>query len=38
VLIAESAYYCKHPPQQMAEDVAVTLLDRRAAPQLDAAE
>lgn len=38
VLIAESAYYCKHPPQQMAEDCAVTLLDARAQPQLDAAE
>ena len=37
-LIAESAYFCKHPPQQMAEDAAVTLLDARAAPQLDAAE
>jgi len=37
-LIAESAYFCKHPPQQMAEDIAVTLLDARAAPQLDAAE
>lgn len=38
VLTAESAYYCKHPPQQMAEDVALSLLDARAAPQLDAAE
>lgn len=37
-LIAESAYFCKHPPQQMAEDAAVTLLDARALPQLDAAE
>ncbi|WP_068864436.1 inositol-3-phosphate synthase [Erythrobacter dokdonensis] len=37
-LIAESAYFCKHPPQQMAEDAAVTLLDARATPQLDAAE
>ena len=37
-LIAESAYFCKHPPQQMAEDAAVTLLDARAMPQLDAAE
>lgn len=37
-LIAESAYFCKHPPLQMAEDAAVTLLDARAAPQLDAAE
>lgn len=38
VLIAESAYYCKHPPQQMAEGVALGLLDARAAPRLDAAE
>jgi myo-inositol-1-phosphate synthase len=38
VLTAESAYYCKHPPQQMAEDTAWSLLDARAAPQLDAAE
>jgi myo-inositol-1-phosphate synthase len=38
VLIAESAYYCKHPPQQMAEEVALGLLDARAAPRLDAAE
>jgi myo-inositol-1-phosphate synthase len=37
-LIAESAYFCKHPPQQMSEDRAVTLLDQRALPQLDAAE
>lgn len=37
-LIAESAYYCKHPTQQMAEDAALTLLDARALPQLDAAE
>jgi myo-inositol-1-phosphate synthase len=37
-LIAESAYFCKHPPQQMAEDAALTLLDARALPQLDAAE
>lgn len=38
VLTAESAYFCKHPPLQMAEDCAVALLDARAAPQLDAAE
>lgn len=38
VLTAESAYYCKHPPQQIAEDAAFSLLDARAAPQLDAAE
>ena len=38
ILTAESAYYCKHPPQQMAEDAALSLLDARAAPQLDAAE
>lgn len=37
-LIAESAYYCKHPSQQMSEDASLTLLDARAAPQLDAAE
>jgi myo-inositol-1-phosphate synthase len=41
VLTAESAYFCKHPPQQMAEDAALALLDARAQPQLsqlDAAE
>lgn len=38
VLTAESAYFCKHPPQQMAEEVALGLLDARAAPRLDAAE
>jgi myo-inositol-1-phosphate synthase len=37
-LRAESAYFCKHPPQQIAEDVALDLLDARAAIQLDAAE
>lgn len=37
-LTAESAYLCKHPPQQMNEDRAVALLDARALPQLDAAE
>jgi len=37
-LTAESAYFCKHPPQQMAEDCALALLDARALPQLDAAE
>ena len=37
-LIAESAYYCKHPMQQMAEESALALLDARAIPQLDAAE
>jgi len=37
-LIAESAFYCKHPPQQMSEDVAIALLDARALTQLDAAE
>lgn len=37
-LIAESAFYCKHPPRQMPEDAALALLDARAAPQLDAAE
>lgn len=37
-LIAESAFYCKHPPRQMAEDAALALLDARAARQLDAAE
>lgn len=38
VLLAESAFYCKHPPQQITEDVAITLLEARALPQLDAAE
>lgn len=38
VLAAESAYYCKHPPQQMAEDGALSLLQARALPQRDAAE
>jgi len=38
VLTAESAYFCKHPPLQMAEDAALALLDARALPQLDAAE
>lgn len=38
VLVAESAYYCKHPPQQMAESVALDILDTRAALRLDAAE
>jgi myo-inositol-1-phosphate synthase len=37
-LVAESAFYCKHPPRQMAEDAALALLDARAARQLDAAE
>lgn len=37
-LIAESAYFCKHPPQQMGEEVAVSLLEARALPQRDAAE
>lgn len=37
-LLAESAYYCKHPPQQLPEDAAITMLDARALPQLDAAE
>jgi myo-inositol-1-phosphate synthase len=37
-LIAESAFYCKHPPVQMVEDAALALLDARAMPQLDAAE
>ena len=37
-LTAESAYFCKHPSQQMAEDCALALLDARALPQLDAAE
>jgi myo-inositol-1-phosphate synthase len=27
VLTAPSAYYCKHPPQQLPEDVAAKLLD-----------
>jgi myo-inositol-1-phosphate synthase len=37
-LVVESAYYCKHPPQQMSEDAALRLLDARALPQRDAAE
>jgi myo-inositol-1-phosphate synthase len=37
-LIAESAFYCKHPPRQMTEEAALALLDGRAARQLDAAE
>jgi myo-inositol-1-phosphate synthase len=37
-LTAESAYYCKHPALQMAEEAALALLDARALPQLDAAE
>lgn len=37
-LLAESAYYCKHPVQQMAEDASVAMLDARALPQRDAAE
>jgi myo-inositol-1-phosphate synthase len=37
-LIAESAFYCKHPPRQMPEDAALALLDARAALHLDAAE
>jgi myo-inositol-1-phosphate synthase len=37
-LVVESAYYCKHPPQQMSENAAVRLLDARAMPQRDAAE
>ena len=37
-LIAESAYFCKHPPEQMSEERALALLDRRIQPQLDAAE
>ncbi|MDK3159668.1 inositol-3-phosphate synthase [Kamptonema cortianum] len=38
VLAAESAFYCKHPPQQMTEDVAFGALDARAMPTQDAAE
>jgi myo-inositol-1-phosphate synthase len=38
VLTAESAFYCKHPPQQLSEEDALTMLDARAALQLDAAE
>jgi myo-inositol-1-phosphate synthase len=37
-LAAESAFYCKHPPQQLPEEDALTMLDTRAAPQLDAAD
>ena len=38
VLLAESAFYCKHPPRQMGEEAALAKLDARAQPQLDAAE
>jgi len=37
-LTAESAYFCKHPPQQMPEEAALSLLNSRALPRLDAAE
>jgi myo-inositol-1-phosphate synthase len=30
-LIAPSAFYCKHPPQQMSEDMALRLLDASSA-------
>lgn len=30
-LIAPSAFYCKHPPQQMSEDMAMRLLDATSA-------
>ena len=37
-LTLPSAYYCKHPPQQMEEDVAGRLLDELLMGQLRAAE
>jgi myo-inositol-1-phosphate synthase len=37
-LIAESAFLCKHPPQQMSEDAAGRLIDARLTRDLDAAE
>lgn len=38
VLAAESAYFCKHPPMQMAEEQALAMLDARVIARLDAAE
>lgn len=38
VLTVPSAYYCKHPPQQMDEDTAGRLLDEYLVGQLKAAE
>lgn len=37
-LIAESAFYCKHPPRQIEESQALAMLDERAAVLLNAAE
>lgn len=37
-LVVPSAYYCKHPPQQMEEDVAARLLTASLAPRAEAAE
>ncbi len=37
-LVPESAYYCKHPPVQMAEEEALASLDPRLNIRLDAAE
>lgn len=37
-LIVPSAYYCKHPPQQMEEDVAARMLTAALAPRAEAAE
>jgi myo-inositol-1-phosphate synthase len=37
-LMVPSAYYCKHPPQQMEEEVAARLLTASLAPQAQAAE
>lgn len=37
-LIAPSAYYCKHPPQQIGEDLAGRMLDEYAARHIQAAE
>lgn len=38
VLTAESAYLCKHPPQQLSEEVAGRLIDARLLRDVEAAE
>lgn len=38
VLIAPSAYYCKHPPQQFSDDAARQMLDTYLAGHAEAAE
>ncbi|MXO90864.1 inositol-3-phosphate synthase [Pontixanthobacter aquaemixtae] len=37
-LIAPSAYYCKHPPQQIGEDAALRMLDEYVSRHIEAAE